>query len=122
MPEDILYNDVQSHLTKTNEETLKDAVEMAGNICKVNGIIPKDLNLFLQDFRGRINCTYYYFLVTDFQEIQVETFDKQNWIFVNNLLELIKNNTFYDEDVVGVLFTYLLQVDEIRYNKKKEKV
>lgn len=118
LPEDVLYNDVQNNFSKTYDEILRDALEMAENICKVNGIIPINLKLFLQDFKVRINCTYHYFLVTDFKEMQVEKFDKGKWIFMKDILGLIKNKAFYDEDVVGVLVTYFLQEDEVKYNNK----
>ncbi len=114
--EDILYQDVQENGNKTQEETLKDALEIATNICKWNGIVPKNLKLLMEDFIGRIHCTYYYFLVTDFQEIKVETEELRYWMSVNEILELVKKKAFYDEDAVGIFLTYLLKENFLVYN------
>lgn len=79
-------------------------------------VLPKDLKLFLEDFRGNIHCTYYYFLVTNFEEIEVETNEFQWRISINEILELVKKNAFYEEEEVGVLFTYLLNENDLVYN------
>lgn len=115
LPEDNLYSDVQNSFDKTNEELLQDALKMAKKICANNGIAPKKLEFFLEDFRSRINCSYYYFLVTDFEQINAEMHHKGNWISISEILELIKNNAFYDEDVVGLLFTYFLKQNKVIY-------
>lgn len=117
LPEDILYNDIKTNYDKTYDESIKDALKMAESICNFNGIVSKNINPFLEDFRDTISSKYYYFLVTDFELISVETLNKKNWFSIKEILELIKNKAFYDEDVVGVLFTYFLQENEIIQRK-----
>lgn len=117
LPEDVLYEDVLDSEKKTHKDTIKDALDKAITICKCNGVLPKDLKLFLEDFRGNIHCTYYYyFLVTNFEEIEVETNEFQWRISINEILELVKKNAFYEEEEVGVLFTYLLKENDLVYN------
>ena len=120
LPEDILYQDVQENMEKTKDETWEDALNIAENICKMNGVIPKNLNLFSEEFKGRIHCSYYYFFVTDFQKVEVDTTEIRNWISVKEILDLIKKKAFYDEDSVGVLFAYFLQENKIMFNKNDD--
>lgn len=80
---------------------------------------PKDLKLFLEDFKGTIHCTYYYFFVTNYEKIKVETNEFQCWVPVSDILELVKKNAFYEEEEVGVLFTYLLKENNFVYNGSK---
>lgn len=117
LTENILYEDVLENLDKTQEETLKDAFSMAETICKMNGVIPKNLKLFSSEFNGRIHCSYYYFIVTDFQKKEVETVDIQNWISVEEILNLIKENVFLNPDDISILFKFFLQENKIVYNK-----
>lgn len=119
LPEDVLYEDVLVSEKKTQEETLNDALDRATTICKYNGIFPKNLRLFLEDFRGNIHCTYYYFLVTNFEKMEVQTNEVRWWVSVSDILELVKKTAFYEEEEVGVLFTYLLKENNFVYNGSK---
>ncbi len=121
LPEDILYQDVQENMEKTKDETWEDALNIAENICKMNGVIPKNLKLFSEEFQGRIHCMYYYFLVTDFQRIEVETIETRHWISIKEILEFIKEKAFYEKEEVGVLFAYFLQENKIMYNKVEDR-
>lgn len=46
----------------------------------------------------------------------METNEFQWRISINEILELVKKNAFYEEEEVGVLFTYLLKENDLVYN------